>query len=115
MSTACNIFCNVIMCNLRDLSPGDRLFIGTSTGNLQLYQLHDDEECRGQPDLTTNKNLGRKPIEQIEFSKDLNTLVVLSGSCSPVTYSCAERANRRSRHVVSAARPRTTHTIAADT
>ncbi|RPD61108.1 hypothetical protein L226DRAFT_534756 [Lentinus tigrinus ALCF2SS1-7] len=56
---------------------GDKLFIGTATGNLHVYTFGEAGEQQGQL-VETKKALCRKGIEQIAFIKDVNSLVVLS-------------------------------------
>ncbi|KAJ7086162.1 hypothetical protein B0H15DRAFT_987519 [Mycena belliarum] len=61
---------------------GDRLYVGTATGNLNIYGL-DDTADEGEETVTlveTKKGLVRKAIEQIGFIKDINSLVLLSES-----------------------------------
>ncbi|KAJ7236270.1 hypothetical protein B0H12DRAFT_1026995 [Mycena haematopus] len=61
---------------------GDRLYIGTATGNLNIYGIDDNVED-GEDTVTLveiKKALTRKAIEQIGFIKDVNSLVVLSES-----------------------------------
>ncbi|KAF8207076.1 hypothetical protein K438DRAFT_1713917 [Mycena galopus ATCC 62051] len=61
---------------------GDRLYVGTATGSLNIYgiddNVEDDEETVTL--VETKKALTRKSIEQIGFIKDINSLVVLSES-----------------------------------
>ncbi|KAJ7911467.1 hypothetical protein B0H13DRAFT_2660518 [Mycena leptocephala] len=61
---------------------GDRLYVGTATGNLNIYGVDDNVE-EGEETVTlveTRKGLTRRAIEQIGFIKDINSLVVLSES-----------------------------------
>ncbi|KAJ7116484.1 hypothetical protein C8R44DRAFT_209802 [Mycena epipterygia] len=61
---------------------GDRLYVGTATGNLNIYGIDDNIE-EGEETVTlveTKKGLARKAIEQISYIKDINSLVVLSES-----------------------------------
>ncbi|KAJ7841376.1 vacuolar sorting protein 39 domain 1-domain-containing protein [Mycena olivaceomarginata] len=61
---------------------GDRLYVGTATGNLNIYGI-DDNVAEGEETVTlveTKKALTRRAIEQIGFIKDINSLVVLSES-----------------------------------
>ncbi|KAJ7650763.1 hypothetical protein FB45DRAFT_25587 [Roridomyces roridus] len=61
---------------------GDRLYVGTATGNLAIYGIDDNVE-EGEDTVTlaeTKKALVRRAIEQIGFIKDINSLVVLSES-----------------------------------
>lgn len=69
-----------------DTTAGDRLFAGTSSGNLQIHQLIENENSTVQSELITSKNLGRRTIEQIDYCKDINSLIVLSGACSAHTF-----------------------------
>ncbi|KAJ6608678.1 hypothetical protein B0H10DRAFT_516741 [Mycena sp. CBHHK59/15] len=59
---------------------GDRLYIGTATGSLNIYGFDDDIE-EGEDSVTLveiKKGLARRAIEQIGFIKDINSLVLLS-------------------------------------
>ncbi|THH21289.1 hypothetical protein EW146_g228 [Bondarzewia mesenterica] len=58
---------------------GDRLYVGTATGSLHIYSVHDSS---GEPAelIETKKGLTRKAIEQLGYVKDINSLVVLSES-----------------------------------
>ncbi|KAI0370322.1 hypothetical protein BV20DRAFT_1121321 [Pilatotrama ljubarskyi] len=56
---------------------GDRLYIGTSTGNLHVYTFGDTPD-RAAELLETRKALCRKSIEQLAYIKDVNSLAVLS-------------------------------------
>ncbi|KAJ7039656.1 hypothetical protein C8F04DRAFT_1086112 [Mycena alexandri] len=61
---------------------GDRLYVGTATGNLHIYSVNGDVEV-GEEAVTlveTKKGLARKAIEEIGFIRDINSLVVLSES-----------------------------------
>ncbi|KAJ7880982.1 hypothetical protein B0H14DRAFT_3763074 [Mycena olivaceomarginata] len=61
---------------------GDRLYVGTATGSLNIYGI-DDNVAEGEETVTlveTKKALTRRAIEQIGFIKDINSLVVLSES-----------------------------------
>ncbi|KAJ6577458.1 hypothetical protein B0H19DRAFT_1120042 [Mycena capillaripes] len=61
---------------------GDRLYVGTATGSLNIYGI-DDKVEEGEEPVTlveTKKGLARKAVEQIGFIKDINSLVVLSES-----------------------------------
>ncbi|KAJ7760728.1 hypothetical protein DFH07DRAFT_430267 [Mycena maculata] len=61
---------------------GDRLYVGTATGNLSIYGIDDNVED-GEETVSlveTKKGLARKAIEQIGFIKDINSLVLLSES-----------------------------------
>ncbi|KAF9468180.1 vacuolar sorting protein 39 domain 1-domain-containing protein [Collybia nuda] len=59
---------------------GDRLYIGTSIGNLHIYSIDNSAED-GEDSIKlveVKKGLTRRPIEQLGFIKDINSLVVLS-------------------------------------
>ncbi|KAI0324590.1 hypothetical protein GY45DRAFT_1331365 [Cubamyces sp. BRFM 1775] len=56
---------------------GDRLYIGTSTGNLHIYTFGDDPEHATQL-VEIKKSLCRRSIDQLAFIKDVNSLAVLS-------------------------------------
>ncbi|KAJ6570100.1 hypothetical protein DFH09DRAFT_1465283 [Mycena vulgaris] len=59
---------------------GDRLYVGTSTGNLSIYGIDDNTE-EGEEIVTlveTKRGLARKAIEQIGFIKDINSLVLVT-------------------------------------
>ncbi|GBE87785.1 Vacuolar morphogenesis protein [Sparassis crispa] len=57
---------------------GDRLYVGTSTGNLHIYTLSAaGEEAQF---LETKKALSRRAIEHMGFLKDVNSLAVLTDS-----------------------------------
>ncbi|KAJ7284535.1 hypothetical protein C8J57DRAFT_1669706 [Mycena rebaudengoi] len=61
---------------------GDRLYIGTASGNLCIYGLDDNAED-GEEAVSLveiKKGLARRAIEQIGFIKDINSLVILSES-----------------------------------
>ena len=80
-------------------SIADRLYLGSSTGSLHIYNLNegsrkcgsipvlDDSSCRPLADdgertaelVEVKKNLVRRSIEQLGIIKDVNSLVVLSG------------------------------------
>ena len=99
---------------------GDRLFAGTSTGSLQIYKLAEDADNVVQSELVTSKNLGRRAIEQIDYSKDINSLIVLSGThgeCRAVmtlTIAMLYTLDRFSCDDISAARPGSSCSIATD-
>ncbi|KIJ52420.1 hypothetical protein M422DRAFT_26032 [Sphaerobolus stellatus SS14] len=62
---------------------GDRLYLGTATGDLNIYSLNREESDSNIELLETKKSLCRRAIEQIGIIKDTNSLVVLSdGSIS---------------------------------
>ncbi|EGN98719.1 hypothetical protein SERLA73DRAFT_168336 [Serpula lacrymans var. lacrymans S7.3] len=59
---------------------GDRLYVGTATGNLHVYSI-DDSTSEGEAIASlveTKKSLTRRSIEQLGFIKDINSLIVLS-------------------------------------
>ncbi|KAJ7717681.1 vacuolar sorting protein 39 domain 2-domain-containing protein [Mycena metata] len=60
---------------------GDRLYVGTATGNLHIYSIDGNGEVGDEAAtlVETKKGLARKAIEQIGFIRDINSLVVLSG------------------------------------
>ncbi|KAF9647158.1 hypothetical protein BDM02DRAFT_3170498 [Thelephora ganbajun] len=57
---------------------GDKLYIGTSTGTVQMYTLGDERDEAGNATLTKTITVSKKPIEQLGYLKDVNSLVVLS-------------------------------------
>ncbi|EMD34098.1 hypothetical protein CERSUDRAFT_141580 [Gelatoporia subvermispora B] len=63
-------------------AQGDRLYIGTSTGNLHVYTYGDaSSEAQQLCELVeTKKSLCRRAIDQLGYVKDVNSLVVLSES-----------------------------------
>ena len=60
-------------------SIGDRLFIGTNLGNLHIYNVDQDDEGKSFSSLVTSKSLSKKPLEQLGYIKDINSVVALSG------------------------------------
>jgi len=61
---------------------GDRLYLGTSIGNLHIYGLDVESDQGEEPELVeVKKGLGKRAIEQLGFIKDINSLVLLSGVC----------------------------------
>lgn len=82
---------------ITDTYSGDRLYLGTSVGNLLIYSLerlqgngirevitssHNNTPGADRTTATlvdTKKNLTRKSIEQLGYLKDINSLVSLSG------------------------------------
>ncbi|KAI0833228.1 hypothetical protein BC628DRAFT_1342704 [Trametes gibbosa] len=56
---------------------GDRLYIGTSTGNLHVYAFGDTPD-HATEFVETKKALCRRSIEQVVFVKDVNSLAILS-------------------------------------
>ena len=77
---------------------GDKLYIGTSTGTVQMHTLGDEQGSSPKPPstnawtngvlsgetgnstLTETITVSKKPIEQLGYLKDVNSLVVLSGT-----------------------------------
>lgn len=62
------------------LAEGERLYVGTATGNLHIYDLHCDPPD-GDEHATlveTKKGLSRRAIDQLGYIKDINSIVVLS-------------------------------------
>ncbi|KAG8988797.1 Vacuolar morphogenesis protein 6, partial [Tulasnella sp. 427] len=60
-------------------SYADRLYLGTSTGNLHIYALAKSND--GQLEAAfedCKKGLGRRAIEQLGYIKDVNSLVLLT-------------------------------------
>ncbi|KAJ3537551.1 hypothetical protein NM688_g6671 [Phlebia brevispora] len=60
---------------------GDKLYIGTSTGNLHLYSVNEEPSEDGNIHselLETKKNLSRRSIEQLAYVSDISSLAVLS-------------------------------------
>ncbi|KII89843.1 hypothetical protein PLICRDRAFT_108036 [Plicaturopsis crispa FD-325 SS-3] len=59
---------------------GDRLYVGTSTGNLHIYGLEESEDDGGDTAhlVETKKAFSRRAIEHLGFLKDINSLAVLS-------------------------------------
>ena len=78
-------------------TAGDKLYIGTSTGTVQMYTLGDEPGSSSKPPplstrtrgvllddtgnakLTKTITVSKKPVEQLGYLKDVNSLVVLSG------------------------------------
>ena len=58
---------------------GERLFLGTASGNLQIYNLDQDEDGNSKACHVTTKSLGKRPIEQVGYIKDINSVVSLAG------------------------------------
>ncbi|KAI0749549.1 vacuolar sorting protein 39 domain 2-domain-containing protein [Daedaleopsis nitida] len=56
---------------------GDKLYIGTSTGNLHVYALGETADHPAEL-LETKKSLCRRIIEQMAYIKDVNSLAVMS-------------------------------------
>ncbi|KAF8183418.1 hypothetical protein BJ912DRAFT_1144866 [Pholiota molesta] len=60
-------------------NAADRLYLGSSTGNLHVYGLNDGKGDSDSLELVeVKKGLARRSIEQLGFVKDVNSLVVLS-------------------------------------
>ncbi|KAH8118200.1 vacuolar sorting protein 39 domain 1-domain-containing protein [Phellopilus nigrolimitatus] len=59
---------------------GDRIYIGSGSGNLHVYNIDQDEDGYTS-ELVTTKSLSKKPIEQVGYIKDINSVVALSDSC----------------------------------
>jgi len=76
---------------------GDKLYIGTSTGTVQMYTLGGEgssskspssnarprrifSDNAGNAKLTKTITVSKRPVEQLGYLKDVNSLVVLSGS-----------------------------------
>ncbi|KAG5644651.1 hypothetical protein DXG03_008033 [Asterophora parasitica] len=59
-------------------SQGDRLYAGTSTGNLHIYRVEDTSSEEAVKLVEVIKGLTRRSIEQLGFIKDVNSLVALS-------------------------------------
>ncbi|KAF5379787.1 hypothetical protein D9615_005708 [Tricholomella constricta] len=57
---------------------GDRLYVGTSTGNLYIYRVEDTNSEEAITLVEIKKSLARRSIEQLGFIRDINSLVVLS-------------------------------------
>ncbi|KAI9061003.1 hypothetical protein FKP32DRAFT_1594678 [Trametes sanguinea] len=56
---------------------GDRLYIGTSTGNLHVYTVDESPDHVAEL-VETRKSLCRRSIDQLAYIKDVNSLAVLS-------------------------------------
>lgn len=54
----------------------DRLYLGSATGSLHIYGLGSDSLEL----VEIKKSIVRRAIEQLGFLKDVNSLVVLSGT-----------------------------------
>lgn len=59
---------------------GDRLFIGTGSGNIHIYSFDESSKENSLAIPVTSKTLNRRAIEQLGYIKDINSLVVLSGT-----------------------------------
>ncbi|KIM67190.1 hypothetical protein SCLCIDRAFT_1210690 [Scleroderma citrinum Foug A] len=64
------------------LTEGEKLYIGTATGSLHIYNLHhnptDSDEHATL--VETKKGLSRRAIDQLGYIKDINSIVLLSDS-----------------------------------
>lgn len=60
-------------------NSGDRLLIGTSSGNLHILENQESDGSEPQAKIVSSKNLSRKSIEQVGYVKDINSIVALSG------------------------------------
>lgn len=58
---------------------GDRLLIGTSTGSLHVVEVQHDDGPEQEAKIVSSKSLSRKPIDQLGYIKDINSVVALSG------------------------------------
>lgn len=58
---------------------GDRLYLGTGVGNLHIYDVDQGDDGQYEAKNVTTKSLGKKPIEQVDYIKDINSVVALSG------------------------------------
>ena len=87
-------------CTLLTGFQGDRLYIGTATGNIHIYDLNEGTNAGAfmffRPSITDVRSaegvnpaatpveiktgISRKAIEQLGYIKDINSLIVLSGS-----------------------------------
>ncbi|KAK2460159.1 hypothetical protein APHAL10511_007838 [Amanita phalloides] len=56
----------------------DRLFLGTATGNLHVYDLDASQRDAPRLNLVEVRNLTRRSLELLGFIKDIKSLVVLS-------------------------------------
>ena len=69
--------------DLTSASIADRLYLGSSTGSLHIYNLNEVIPVDGSEHsvelVEVKKTLVRRSIEQLGFIKDVNSLVVLSG------------------------------------
>ncbi|EJD06913.1 uncharacterized protein FOMMEDRAFT_117970 [Fomitiporia mediterranea MF3/22] len=59
---------------------GERLFIGTGVGNLHIYNVDQSEDGSFKSSHVSTKSLGKKPIEQVGYIKDINSVVALLDS-----------------------------------
>ena len=58
---------------------GDRLFLGTAIGNLHVYNIDHDGDGSLKATHVSTKSLGKRPVEQVGYIKDINSVVALSG------------------------------------
>jgi hypothetical protein len=69
---------NALLVSVLIQATGDRLYVGTSTGNLYIYSVDNwNENAATLVEIKTN--FSKRSIEQLGFLKDTNSLVVLSG------------------------------------
>ncbi|KAG1770992.1 vacuolar sorting protein 39 domain 1-domain-containing protein [Suillus occidentalis] len=61
------------------LVQGDKLYVGTATGSLFIYEYNELSENRSTL-VDTKKGLSRRPIDQLGYIKDVNSLLSLSES-----------------------------------
>lgn len=105
---------------------GERLYIGTSTGSLLIYELGDDTGASRKLHallqvthisldgssgrlLDTRKGVARRAIEQLGYVKDINSLVVLAGTHHFLNlYLMLSTMHRLSGHAIPFARLRST-------
>ncbi|KLO10830.1 hypothetical protein SCHPADRAFT_906559 [Schizopora paradoxa] len=59
---------------------GDRLLIGTNSGTLHILENQQSDDSESQAKIVSTKNLSRKPIDQLGYVKDINSIVALSDS-----------------------------------
>jgi tetratricopeptide (TPR) repeat protein len=59
------------------LAQGDKLYVGTATGSLFIYEYNELSE-NGSTLVDTKKGLSRRSIDQLGYIKDINSLVSLS-------------------------------------
>ncbi|KAH7913588.1 hypothetical protein BJ138DRAFT_1177962 [Hygrophoropsis aurantiaca] len=74
---------NVILSGLKERVDalhvqGDRLYVGSGSGNLHIYTLNDPNSENTAQLVETKKALSRRGIDQLGYVKDINALVVLS-------------------------------------
>ncbi|KAG2348015.1 hypothetical protein BDR05DRAFT_980946 [Suillus weaverae] len=61
------------------LVQGDKLYVGTAIGSLFIYEYNELSE-NGSTLVDTKKGLSRRPIDQLGYIKNINSLVSLSES-----------------------------------